>query len=89
MYREVITRVVMCGGQHGSSDWSECLLGVFLLLCSGFFDCGLAGYSILVTFGACMPFSCTEFACLYDRTLPGGLQRLGRRRDLYDVGDAS
>ena len=26
---------------------------------------------------------------LYDRTLPGGLQRLGRRRDLYDVGDAS
>ena len=25
----------------------------------------------------------------YDRTLPGGLQRLGRRRDLHDVGDAS
>ena len=25
----------------------------------------------------------------YDRTLPGGLQRLGRRRDLDDVGDAS
>ena len=28
-------------------------------------------------------------AAYYDRTLPGGLRRLGRRRDLYDVGDAS
>ena len=36
-----------------------------------------------------IPLSAPPYYQHYDRTLPGGLQRLGRRRDLYDVGDAS
>ena len=64
MDRNVITVVVIDGGEHGSSDWSKCFLAMLLLLCRRFFNCSLARSSVLETFGLAVTLPLAEVTSL-------------------------